>query len=227
MDDGRINSNRLMLEAVRRRVELIDEREGVAGGLRHGDHPPPHGVLATTTRGVLGEGVEARGGVGERGAGPGLHVAQAPREPRPPRAPHPLHLRRRLPQPLLRVAHKLRAVLHRAPARDGPAPAAEVGGAVARAVGADDERRPRQAPRAPAHGGRAGEQGALADARVGRGAAGAAHEVGRDARAHRRGGLGLGLPRRRGGGGGEEEEEAGQQEGKVVPTPHLGFGLES
>uniref|UniRef100_A0A0A9A0Q9 Uncharacterized protein n=1 Tax=Arundo donax TaxID=35708 RepID=A0A0A9A0Q9_ARUDO len=213
-------------QAVRRRVELVDEREGVAGGLRHGHHPPPHGVLVVLAAGAivgLGEGVEAGGGVGERGAGPDLHVAQAPREPRLPRAPHPLHLRHRLTQPLLRVAHQLRAVLNRAPRGGGAgASAAQVGGAVRRAVGAHDERGPRQAPRAAAHGGRTGEQGALADARVARGAAGAVHEVGRDARAHSRGGHGLGIPRRRGG----QEEEAGEQQ-KVVTPPHLAFALES
>ena len=54
--------------AMRSRLEPVDERESVAGGLRDGDHPPlhPNGIavavaaLATAIAGlVLREGVEA------------------------------------------------------------------------------------------------------------------------------------------------------------------------
>jgi hypothetical protein len=157
---------------VRRRVELVDEGERVAGGLRDGHHPPPDGVHVPATA----EGVEARGRVGERGAGPCLHVAQAPRELPAPGAAHPLHLRRRLPEPRLRVARHLRAVA---------SAAAEVGGPAARAVGSHQQRRTRQPTRAAAHRRRAGEKGALAHARVPRPPARAPHEVRRRNRAHR------------------------------------------
>jgi hypothetical protein len=189
---------------VRRRLEPVDEPERVAGGLRDGHHPPlhPDGVVAVlATAGLLGEGVEAGGGVGERGAGPGLDVAEGPSEARCAGTAHPLHLCRGLPQPLLRVARQLRAVLHRAAAA-----AADVGGAVARAVGANHQRRSRQQARAAPHASRAGDQRALAHARVLRRPARPPHEVHRHARGH------LGGTRRRGRGEDEEDQEAGEQD---------------
>ena len=199
---------------MRRRLEPVDERERVAGGLRDGDHPPLHpdgivvAVAALATAAavlVLREGVEAGGGVGERGASPGLDVAEGPSEARGAGAAHPLHLRRGLPQPVLRVARQLRAVLHRPAA--AAAAAVDVGGAVARAVGAHHQRRPRQPPRAPTHARRAGDQRGLAHPWVLRRPARPPHEVHR----HRRGGRGI---RRRGGGGrdDDEDQEAGEQD---------------
>jgi hypothetical protein len=190
---------------VRRRVELVDEGEGVAGGLRDSQHPPPHGVP------VIAEGVEAGVGVRERGAGPGLHVAEVPREPRPPGAAHPLHLRRRLPELRLRHARHLRAVA---------SAAADVGGPVAGAVGTHHQRGARQAARATAHRACAGEQRALAHARVPRRPARPTHEVRRGHRAHGRlvirGPLGL---RPSGTGSGHDEEQ--EERHNVLAPSHL------
>jgi hypothetical protein len=180
------------------RIEVVDEGEGVAGGLGDGADALPEGVDVDAGGGVGGEGVEAGGGVGERGAGPGLHVAQPPREPRAPRPPHPAHLRRRLPQPLLRVPQRVRAVPHRAaPAaaagalgRAGGAAAPEVARAGARAVGADGERGLRQETRAAPHRGGLRHEAPLAHLRVPRRAARPPHEVRRRGRAHRRPGPG-------------------------------------
>jgi hypothetical protein len=97
---------KLEAEAARRRVELVDEGEGVAGGLRDCQHPLPHGVLLVP---AIAEGVEAGGGVHECDAGPGLHVAKAPREPWIPDVTHPLHLRRRLPELFLHITRQAEA----------------------------------------------------------------------------------------------------------------------
>jgi hypothetical protein len=203
------------------RPDLIDERERVAGDLRDLDDLAPDGGARAGVDGAGREAVEAGVLVGERGAAPGLHVAEVPPERRRPRAAHPgaAHLLRRVAEVAHAVRQIVQAVSHgtcrrrrrrrsrpllRAFAVAGAAQAAHVRRRGARAVRAHRQRGARQLPRAPRRRRPAvRRQALLAHRRVLRRAARLADEV---AGCRRRGGH---EPRCGGGGGGEQQEEGG------------------
>lgn len=93
--------------------DLVDEGERVAGDLRDLDDLAADGCARAGVDAAGGEAVEAGVLVGERGAAPGLHVAEVPLERGRPGAGHPgaAHLLRRVAE----VAHAVRQVLQPVP----------------------------------------------------------------------------------------------------------------
>ncbi|CAD5170677.1 unnamed protein product, partial [Musa acuminata subsp. malaccensis] len=165
------------------RAELVHEGQGVARDLGYLEHLLPDGCPHGRA-GVLGEAVEARRLVGERGADPGPDVAEVPGEPGAPRPPHPPHLPDRPPQPVLAVLHGPDAVPHRAglPRPEAlPAPGrhpSHEGGGGPGPVGADRQGRPGQLVLAPVDRLRVRHQALLAQRGVLRDHTGLPHELG-------------------------------------------------
>ncbi|CAL9776302.1 unnamed protein product [Musa acuminata subsp. burmannicoides] len=160
------------------RLDSVHEGQGNAGDLRHLHHTLADGGPDDRAS-VLGEAVEAGVGVGERGADPGLHVAEVPGEAGAPGAPQPPHLRHRLAELVDAVLHSLHAVFY-GPGLTGPRtgrrPPRE-GRGRPRLVHAHGEGGQRHPARAPADGQLVGREAALAEARVLRDPARRADEV--------------------------------------------------